>query len=48
MGWLGVLLHSDREGSERMIEADTAQQESASAATVRRNRNRRRPRWIGR
>ncbi len=43
-----VLTHSDRDGSERMLDAPTSQQESASGATVRRNRDRMRERWLGR
>jgi hypothetical protein len=43
-----VLLHRDRDGSERMLEADTPEQASAPGATVRRNRNRSRHRWMRR
>lgn len=43
-----VLTHTDRDGSERMLDDGTAQQESAAGATVRRNRNRTRERWLGR
>lgn len=45
-----VLTHSDRDGSERMIDdADAdAHAQAAAGATVRRNRTRARQRWIGR
>jgi hypothetical protein len=43
-----VLLHPDRDGSERMLEAETTEQKSAAAARVRRNRDRSRHRWLQR
>lgn len=43
-----VLNHTGRDGSERMLDAPDAQQESVSAETVRRNRNRARHRWLNR
>jgi hypothetical protein len=41
-----VLTHTDRDGSERMIEADDEQKASSAAGTVRRTRDRRRRRWL--
>jgi hypothetical protein len=43
-----VLTHSDSDGSERMLDSSNGQQESAAGKTVRRNRSRRRERWLGR
>jgi hypothetical protein len=43
-----VLYHADNDGSERMLEASTPEQESAAGATVRRNRARRRSRLLRR
>jgi len=40
-----VLTHSDRDGSERMVDSSTPEQ---AGATVRRNRSRARERWLGR
>jgi hypothetical protein len=40
-----VLTHSDRDGSERMIDSSTPEQ---AGATVRDNRSRSRRRWLGR
>jgi predicted NAD-dependent protein-ADP-ribosyltransferase YbiA (DUF1768 family) len=39
-----VLTNTDRDGSERIIDSSTP---SEAAATVRRNRNRIRRRWLG-
>jgi hypothetical protein len=35
-------------GSERMLESDDPEQQSAAAASVRSNRHRARHRWLGR
>ena len=40
-----VLAHSDRAGSERMIDAETPEQASEAARTVRHTRDRSRRRW---
>lgn len=43
-----VLTHTDRDGSERMLEADDAQKASEAAASVRRRRTARMMRWRNR
>jgi hypothetical protein len=42
-----VLLHDDKDGSERMLEAPTPAEGSAAGSTVRKIRSRRRHRWLG-